>query len=159
MSEQAAGPSGTPKTPHDRAGGEWGPRPSTSRDDSWNGGGIVFAGVLLLCAGVLSVLQGITAVAKDDVYALVAGYVYKFDLTTWGVIHIVIGALAAVTGACLLKDMVWARYVGIFLAALSLVAQFLFLPYAPFWAVVVMAVDIFVIWALAVRLPLERARH
>ncbi|WP_261905813.1 DUF7144 family membrane protein [Streptomyces buecherae] len=44
----------------------------------------------------------------------------------------------------------WARATGITLAALSLVAQFLFLPYAPFRSVVVMALDLFVIWALAV---------
>jgi hypothetical protein len=114
-------------------------------------GGIVFAGVLLLCNGALAVLQGIAAVAEDDVYARIGSYVYEMNLTGWGVLHIVLGALALVIGYGLLKDLAWARFAGILLASLSLVAQFLFLPYAPVWAVVMMALDVFVIWALASR--------
>ncbi|POX55056.1 hypothetical protein C3489_12125 [Streptomyces sp. Ru71] len=115
----------------------------------WAAGGVVFAAVMLLCSGVLAVLQGIAAVAEDDVYARIGTYVYEISLTGWGVIHIVVGALAAVTGWGLLKDMTWARLAGMFLASLSLVMQFLFLPYAPVWSVVMMAIDTFVIWALA----------
>jgi hypothetical protein len=114
-------------------------------------GGIVFAGVLLLCNGALAVLQGIAAVAEDDVYARIGSYVYEMNLTGWGVLHIVLGALALVIGYGLLKDLAWARFAGILLASLSLVAQFLFLPYAPVWAVVMMALDVFVIWSLARR--------
>ena len=55
------------------------------------------------------------------------------------------------TGYGLLKDMAWARTAGIVLASLSLVAQFLFLPYSPVWSVIMMAIDVFVIWALANR--------
>ncbi|MGQ4365242.1 DUF7144 family membrane protein [Streptomyces sp. SAS_272] len=112
------------------------------------GDGIVFAGVLMLCGGVLAVLQGIAAVAEDDVYARIGSYVYELSLTGWGWIHLVLGALAAVTGAALLRGMAWARFTGAFLAALSLVLQFLFLPYEPLWSVVVMAIDAFVIWSL-----------
>ncbi|MEV1069978.1 hypothetical protein [Streptomyces sp. NPDC050263] len=113
------------------------------------GDGVVFAGVLMLCSGVLAVLQGIAAVAEDDVYARVGSYVYELSLTGWGWIHLVLGALAAATGAALLKGMTRARFTGILLAALSLVAQFLFLPYEPLWSIVVMAIDVFVIWSLA----------
>ncbi|MFI1504248.1 hypothetical protein [Streptomyces sp. NPDC020597] len=112
------------------------------------GDGIVFAGVLMLCSGVLAVLQGIAAIAEDDVYARIGSYVYELSLTGWGWIHLALGVLAAVTGAALLRGMAWARFTGLFLAALSLVLQFLFLPYEPLWSVVVMAVDAFVIWAL-----------
>jgi hypothetical protein len=38
--------------------------------------------------------------------------------------------------------------VGITLAALSATANFLFIPYYPFWSMLIIAVDIFVIWAL-----------
>ncbi|MEU3844271.1 hypothetical protein AB0E88_30130 [Streptomyces sp. NPDC028635] len=112
-------------------------------------GGVIFAAVMLLCSGVLAVLQGIAAVAEDDVYARVGTYVYEINLTGWGIIHIVVGALVAVTGAGLLKGMAWARFAGIALASLSLVTQFLFLPYQPVWSLFMMAVDVFVVWALA----------
>ncbi|MCS0603137.1 hypothetical protein NX794_18245 [Streptomyces sp. LP11] len=130
-----------------------GPRPHqpTARGGGWVTGGVVFAGVLMLCSGILAVLQGIAAIAKDDVYTRIGAYVYKLNLTGWGTVHIIIGALVLVTGIGLLKDMAWARFAGLFLAALSLIAQFLFLPYAPVWSVIMMAIDVFVIWALASR--------
>ncbi len=125
-------------------------RPS-ARQSGWVTGGVVFAGVLLLCNGAFAVLQGIAAIAEDDVYARVGSYVYEMNLTGWGVVHLVLGVLLLVTGYGLLKDMAWARFTGILLASLSLIAQFMFLPYAPVWAVITMAIDVFVIWALARR--------
>lgn len=98
---------------------------------------------------MLAVLQGIAAIAEDDIYARVGSYAYELDLTGWGWIHLVLGLVAAATGAALLKGVTWARFAGIFLAALSLVAQFLFLPYEPLWSIVVMGIDVFVIWSLA----------
>ncbi|MEN3584446.1 hypothetical protein AAH978_09870 [Streptomyces sp. ZYX-F-203] len=124
-------------------------------DNGWITGGVVFAGVLLLCNGAFAVLQGIAAIAEDDVYARVGTYVYEMNLTGWGIVHVVLGALLLATGYGLLRDMEWARFAGIVLASLSLVSQFLFLPYAPVWAVVVMAIDVFVIWALAGRQSLD----
>ncbi|MFF0225728.1 hypothetical protein [Streptomyces sp. NPDC004629] len=148
MSDHAAHPSGTP---HPGSGGQPPPGQATRLAGARVTGGEVFAGVLLLCGGVLAVLQGIAAVAANDVYARIGGYIYEISLTGWGIIHIVLGAFAAVTGLCLLRDMAWARYAGLFLASLVLIAQFLFLPYAPLWSVVIMAIALFVIWALASR--------
>jgi len=58
-----------------------------------------------------------------------------------------------VTGLGILKGMGWARVCGIVLASLSAILQFMFLPYAPIWSVIMIAVDVFVIWALAVYDP------
>ncbi|MFI1047994.1 hypothetical protein ACH4U3_19720 [Streptomyces griseoruber] len=127
-----------------------GPRRSTATArDSFASGGTVFAGVLLLCGGLLAVVQAVTALADDDVYASVGSYVYELSLTGWGAIHLTLGVLAAATGTALLRGAAWARFAGILLAALSLVAQWLFLPYGPPWSVTVMAIDVFVIWSLA----------
>ncbi|WP_327316524.1 DUF7144 family membrane protein [Streptomyces sp. NBC_01235] len=115
-------------------------------------GGVLFAGVLMFVSGLLAVFQGIAAIAEDDVYARVGDYVYEMNLTGWGWVLLIVGVVAAVTGFGLLKgaeSAEWARIGGIVLASLSLVLQFLFLPYAPFWAVVQIAIDVFVIWALA----------
>ncbi|ARX85062.1 hypothetical protein SMD44_04520 [Streptomyces alboflavus] len=102
----------------------------------------------MLVNGVLSVLAGITGIAKDDVYARLGDYVYKFNLTTWGWVHLVLGVVVAVTGWGVLKGMDWARGAGVGLAAVSIVAQFLWLPYTPLWALVSIALGMFVIWAL-----------
>jgi hypothetical protein len=129
------------------------PSSATYPHAGWITGGVVFAGVLMLCAGVLAVLQGIAAIAEDDVYGTVGNYAYRIDLTGWGVIHLVIGVCVALTGAGVLKGAAWARYAGIVFASLSLIAQFLFLWYAPIWSVIMIAIDVFVIWALAVYRP------
>ncbi|NEE45330.1 hypothetical protein G3M55_12015, partial [Streptomyces sp. SID8455] len=68
-------------------------------------------------------------------------------------IHLAVGLCAAITGAGLLKGAGWARVTGIVIASLALFAQFLFLPYAPVWSVLMIGVDIFVIWALSAYRP------
>ncbi|WP_330347627.1 DUF7144 family membrane protein [Streptomyces sp. NBC_00582] len=134
-----------------------GPRASApATRDGFASGGVTFAGVLMLCGGFLCVLQGVAALAGDDVYARVGSYVYELGLTGWGAVHLVLGVLTAATGAALLKGIARARFPGIVLAALGLVAQWLFLPYEPPWSVTVMGIDIFVIWSLAM-LPERQA--
>lgn len=58
----------------------------------------VFAGVLLMLSGVMNVLQGITAIAKDDFYVHIGNYAYKFSLTSWGWIHLILGIAVAIVG-------------------------------------------------------------
>ncbi|MFD4546636.1 hypothetical protein ACFVXW_05605 [Streptomyces sp. NPDC058251] len=133
------------------AGGSGGVPPSGG--SAWAAGGVTFAGILLLMNGILAVLQGISAIARDDVYARVHDYVYRINLTGWGWILVILGAVVAVTGAWILKGAAWARLTGILVASLSIIAQFLFLPYAPLWGLVMIAIDFFVIWALAAYKP------
>ncbi|MFF4571296.1 hypothetical protein [Streptomyces sp. NPDC001410] len=128
-------------------------RPARAGTTDWAEGGLVFAGVMLLVEGVLAILQGISALAADDVYTRIGAYVYKINLTGWGWILLILGVVAAVTGAFILRRAAWARAVGIGLASLSVIAQFLFLPYSPVWALIMIAIDFFVIWALATYQP------
>ncbi|PIB03762.1 MULTISPECIES: DUF7144 family membrane protein [Streptomyces] len=121
--------------------------------NAWAAGGAFFAGILMVVNGILAVLQGIAAIAEDAMYASVDGYMYRINLTGWGWILVILGAVAIATGWGILKDAEWARVTGIVIAALSMIAQFLFLPYAPLWSFIVIAVDFFVIWALATYRP------
>ncbi|WP_232626772.1 hypothetical protein [Streptomyces alfalfae] len=119
-----------------------------SDPSAWAGGGALFAGVLMLVNGLLGVFAGIAGIAKDDVYERVGDYVYKFDLATWGWIHLILGLVIAATGWGILKGAGWAKAIGVALAALGIVTQFLWLPYTPVWAVISIAIGLFVIWAL-----------
>ncbi|MFJ7157134.1 hypothetical protein ACIQUQ_19585 [Streptomyces sp. NPDC101118] len=116
-------------------------------------GGVTFAGILLLINGALAVLQGIAAIAEDDIYARFGDYIYKINLTGWGWILLIMGVLALVAGWGVLSGAGWGRLIGIGLASLSMVLQFLFLPYQPLWSIVMIGINIFVIWALAVYQP------
>ncbi|MFD6065473.1 DUF7144 family membrane protein, partial [Rhodococcus wratislaviensis] len=97
--------------------------------------------------------QGIAAVAENEVFVTGLNYVYKFDLTTWGWIHIVLGVLVAAVGLALFTGAGWARVTAIVIAAVSILANFLWLPYYPWWSVLIIALDVVVIWALSTWQP------
>ncbi|WSF37430.1 hypothetical protein OG625_33400 [Streptomyces sp. NBC_01351] len=108
----------------------------------------MFAGVILLVDGVIAVLKGIAGIAENDVYARLGDYVYKLDTSAWGWILLVLGIVLAVVGWGILKNAPWARATGVALAGISIVINFMWLPYSPVWALVSIALGVFVIWAL-----------
>jgi hypothetical protein len=108
----------------------------------------VFAGALMVIAGVWHALVGIAALFNDELYVATPQYIYAFDLTAWGWTFLLLGILVAAAGVGVFSGQVWARTVGVVLAGLSLVANFLFIPYYPIWALLVIALDAAVIWAL-----------
>lgn len=112
----------------------------------------VFAASMLIIVGVCQILLGITAVANDKIYANGVDYSYQFDVTAWGWVHLVVGACAIAVGCGSLMEQWWARVGGIMVAAIGIMSNFLFLPYFPFWAVVLIGFYVFVIWALAYQL-------
>lgn len=114
----------------------------------WAAAGTMFAGVLLLVDGVLGIVKGISGIATDDVFARINHYVFKFDLTAWGWIHLILGVILVIVGFGILKGAGWARGTGVVLAAINLIANFLWLPYAPITALISVGIDAVVIWAL-----------
>ncbi|WUH92968.1 hypothetical protein OG900_24545 [Streptomyces sp. NBC_00433] len=129
------------------------PPPSGPHHDderrAWAAGGTVFAGVLLVVAGIMAVLEGIVGIAKDSVFVVSGGYAYKFNVTAWGWIHLVIGVLAVLVGLGLLRGEAWSRYAGIGIASIALLANFMFLPYQPAWSLIMIGIYVFIIWSLA----------
>ena len=111
----------------------------------------VFAGVMMIMLGVGQAIQGVVALFNDTFYAVGQKWVFEFDLTSWGWIHLIVGALVAVAGFFVFQGAVWARVVGIGVAAISAVLNFMWLPYYPIWSLLIIALDVFVIWALVVQ--------
>ena len=107
------------------------------------------AAAVLLVSAVASILLGISTLAHDRRIVEGPGYSYVFSPTAWGWIHIILGILIGVVAFGLFWSTTWARVAAIIIASLSIVSQFLFLPHYPVWAIVVIALDIFVIWAVA----------
>lgn len=116
---------------------------------AWAIGGLAFAATLMIMLGLWQIFVGIAAIAEDDVFAVTPGYTYEIDTTAWGWIHLILGVLVLAAGFSLLGAFTWARVVGIVLAVLVAVNNFLFLPYHPLWSIVVIALAVFVVWALA----------
>ena len=108
----------------------------------------LFAGVLLATLASFTILQGLAAVLKDDVFVRGVNYTYQFDVSTWGWIHLIIGVIGVFAGIGILRGQVWANSVGIGIAALSALSQFAFMPQYPLWSLTIIAMDVVVIWAL-----------
>ena len=113
-------------------------------------GFIVFAAVMMMMTGAFQALAGLVAIFENEFYVATRNYLFQFDATSWGWIHLIVGVIVALAGFALLSGATWARVVGITLAVLSAIANFLFIPYYPFWSLLIIALDVFVIWALAV---------
>jgi hypothetical protein len=114
-------------------------------------GWVYFAGFMALLAGTFQMIAGIVALV-DDGYYLVArnGLVVHMTYNEWGWIHLGIGALLVAVGLGLLGGQTWARVFGIGIAGLSAVANFTWVAAYPAWSIILIAVDVFVIYALAV---------
>jgi hypothetical protein len=116
----------------------------------WAVGLTATAALLLILAGAFQFFQGLAAVIKGSVFVASQETIYKFNVSTWGWIHLVIGVVVVLTGFALLAGATWARVLGIVLAILAAVANFLWIPYQPIWAILVIILDVAVIWALTV---------
>jgi hypothetical protein len=115
----------------------------------WAVGLILFAAIMMIMTGVFQALAGLIAIFQNEFYLATRNYLFQFDATTWGWIHLVVGVVVVLAGWGLLSGRTWARATAITLALLSAVTNFLFIPYYPFWAFVIIALDVFVIWAIA----------
>ncbi|MEU6881035.1 hypothetical protein [Streptomyces sp. NPDC046712] len=102
----------------------------------------------MIFVGFMTLFQGIAAIAKDDVFVSTRNYVYQFSLTGWGWVHLILGIVMVLAGFALFKGALWARMIGVALAGLGMIANFMWLPYYPFWALLLIAIDVIVIWAL-----------
>jgi len=111
-------------------------------------GFISFAGIVLILAGIFHVIDGIVGLVNNDFYVKTDNWVFKFNVTSWGWIHILLGIIAILAGVGLFSGAIWARTVAVIVAAVSIIANFVWLPYYPWWAVLVIVLDFFVIWAV-----------
>jgi hypothetical protein len=98
--------------------------------------------------GAFQVGAGLSAIIDDEFFVVARNYTFDFATTAWGWIHLLLGVLLVVTGVGLFGRAAWAGVAAIFLASLSAVANFFFIPYYPGWAILIIALDVWVIWSL-----------
>ena len=118
------------------------------RVSGWAVGGITFAAVVLMLIGFFQLVAGLSAIIDDEFFVVTRNYTFDLDTSAWGWIHLLLGLLLVFTAWGLFVGAGWAVVVGIFLAGLSALANFFFIPYYPFWAILLIALDVWVIWSL-----------
>ncbi|MET0800212.1 MAG: hypothetical protein ABWZ53_03470 [Actinomycetota bacterium] len=110
----------------------------------------MFAAFMMILVGAFHIVASIAGIIEDQFYVTTENYFLEFDATTWGWIHLVGGVIVLLAGFGLFSGAVWARTVGVILATISAIASFAFIPHYPVWSIAVIAIDIFIIWALTV---------
>jgi len=111
-------------------------------------GWILFALVMMILVGALNAMHGLVAILNDEWVVFGNRADLYLDLTTWGWIHLGLGVAVLLAGFGLLTGNVLARAIAVLLAGASLIANFLYIPAYPVWALTIIAIDVLVIFAL-----------
>lgn len=119
--------------------------PETERAIGW----VTFAAVMLGLAGVWNFIGGILAISGSRVYGGSSTFVFS-GLNTWGWIVTILGIIQILAALAIVSGNEFARWFGIAAAALNAIGQLMFVPVYPWWGIAMFAVDVLVIYALAV---------
>jgi hypothetical protein len=114
-------------------------------------GWLVFAGVLMILLGAFHAIQGLIALFNSEYYLVGPnGLSVHLDYTTWGWVHLIAGLVVIVAGIGVLVGQTWARVIGVLVALVSALASFTFIAAYPAWSCILIALDVLIIYALAV---------
>jgi hypothetical protein len=114
-------------------------------------GMVAFAGVMLALIGFFDILQGLTALFNDEYFTVRSGQLLVFDFTTWGIITLIWGALLVGAGLGLLSGRGGARVFAIVVVFINMILQIAFLAAYPIWSTIIIALDVFVLYALTAK--------
>lgn len=115
-------------------------------------------GVFAIVAGLLTFLAGLAGILRASFYPALSGYAYSWPIRNWGILLLVLGVVLFALGACVLLDIPFTRPAGVGVAALTAVAGFLFLAFAPIWGIIIVGVSVLAIWGLLHDAAAHRAR-
>jgi hypothetical protein len=121
---------------------------SQREGSAWAAGWISFAGFMMIMLGAFDAVAGLVGIVNDTFYVKGSKYLFQFDRTTWGWINLIVGIIIVLAGFGVFTGAIWARTVGVIMAIVSGITAFAWLPWYPFWSIVIIVVSIAVIWAL-----------
>jgi hypothetical protein len=121
---------------------------STYGEEAAGGGWISFAGVMIVMVAILNIIDGIAAISKSSFFIGDAKYILS-DLKTWGWIILVIGVIQLFVAFGIWAGNQVARWTGIVIVSVNAIAQLLFIPAYPFWALAIFSLDVLVLYGLA----------
>jgi hypothetical protein len=107
------------------------------------------AAALLLTSAILTFLVGVFALTANDLVVSGPGYEYTFQMTDWGWANILTGMVLAAAAVAVFASATGARVAAIIVTCLAIVVTFLWMPYYPTGAIVLIALDVVAIWGVA----------
>jgi hypothetical protein len=125
--------------------------PDTTRTSGGPTGWAMFAGVILFTLGFLNFLWGLGAILEEKNLIVGGEGVIVVDFTAWGWASLILGAIQVLVGLGLLAAQGWARWAGVFFAALAVIGQIGIVTAFPIWSLIVILLSVLVIYNLTVR--------
>jgi hypothetical protein len=117
---------------------------------AWQGW-VAFGGIIMILIGSFQVIEGFVALFKKDYFLVTKNnLLVATNFTAWGWTHIILGALVLIVGLGVLAGQLWARIVGIGLVMINAIVNLAFISAYPVWSTIIIAMDVIVIYALAV---------
>jgi hypothetical protein len=123
---------------------------SETAPNRWAVGLIGFAGFMMILVGFFQALAGFAALLDDDFYVVGQEYIFQFDSTTWGWIHLLLGVVLIMAGLGVWRGGLVGRTIAVIIVGISAIANFIFLLGwgSPVWSTLLIALDVAIIWAL-----------
>jgi hypothetical protein len=109
-------------------------------------GWVTFAGVYLFIVGAMNLIWGIAALAEGDNFNE-DGLVWS-TLNTWAWIVLILGAFELLVALLILSRSIVGSVMGLFLASVGAIVNFLSLGAYPVWSVIALVINGLIIWAL-----------
>jgi hypothetical protein len=115
----------------------------------WAVSGVIFAATMMIIIGIWQAISGLVAIFGNVWYSVPPNYSFNWSLNTWGWFYLFLGIIVTLAGAGLFSGRTWAYLLAIFIASFSAITNFFYIPYYPFWSILIIALDVFIIWSLA----------
>lgn len=115
----------------------------------WTGWAL-FAALLMGISGLYHIVIGIVALVRQSLFLVNSEALVALNYTQWGWVHLAFGAALILGAISLATGRLWGRILGVTLATLSAVANFVFIQAYPLWSMVIILVDVFIIYSIAV---------
>jgi len=121
------------------------PAPYEESGSGW----LLFAGIMVMLVGILNVIYGIAAISDSSFFVKDQKYILS-NLHTWGWVTLILGVLQILAALSIWSGGQYGRWFGIIAAGLSSIAALLSIPAYPLWSLAIFAVDIAIVYGLAV---------
>lgn len=113
-------------------------------------GWVYFAGILLIVRAFFQAFLGFVALTRNEILLVTPDKIAVFNYTTWGIVHLVIGVILLTAGFSVLNGGLWGRIIGSIAAGFGILANIVFLPAYPVWALTALVLDVIILYALLV---------
>jgi hypothetical protein len=111
-------------------------------------GTVLAAGIVMLIGGILEFFRGLTALFTNTLYVSTPKYILEFNVTSWGWVHLIWGLVLVAAGGLIVAGRRLGRILALVPASIAVILNFVSMPWYPLWSMVLLAINVFVIWAL-----------